>query len=89
VSWEELAALVTAVAVLLGAIGQVWGQSRATHRLVNSRMDELLRLTRSSSIAEGKESERVSSEAKATGLGGRWTFRPSQPAEKTKEQSGS
>jgi len=36
-----------------------WRQSRKNHELVNSRMTELLTLTKSSSRAEGVEEERL------------------------------
>ena len=40
-------------------------QTVKTHKIVNSRMTELLELTRSASLAEGKESERTSGKDKA------------------------
>jgi hypothetical protein len=49
-----IAAGSAAVVALLGALGALYVQLRRTHQLVNSRMDELLELTRLSSRAEGR-----------------------------------
>lgn len=50
----ELTALVVATASVLGAMAAILREVRQTHRLVNSRMDELLALTAKSSRAEGR-----------------------------------
>ena len=38
---------------LIGLLGAVLAQTKATHKLINSRMTELLELTRTASRAEG------------------------------------
>lgn len=48
-------AIFTQLVVLIGIFYQV----RQTHKLVNSRMTELVDLTRKSALAEGKEEERL------------------------------
>jgi len=50
----QLAAVLTGLAAVLVGLAQVIRELRAYHRAVNSRMDELLELTRTSSRAEGK-----------------------------------
>ena len=52
-SVEQFVSIMTALTALIGAVGVVIIQTRATHVAVNSRMTELLDLTRSSSHAEG------------------------------------
>jgi len=53
--WVKLiAASASAFAVILAAIGGVYVQVRKYHAEVNSRMGELLELTRSSSLAQGR-----------------------------------
>jgi hypothetical protein len=54
VSPEQLVAIIVALTGLLGAVLAVYRQVLSTHQLVNSRMTELLELTRTSAIAEGK-----------------------------------
>lgn len=50
----QLAAVLTALAAVLLAVAELIRQVRSTRRQIDGRMDELLRLTRSSSLAEGK-----------------------------------
>ncbi len=49
----QIVAILGAITALIGAMVQLIREVRRTHRLVNSRMDELLALTASSSRAEG------------------------------------
>lgn len=60
---EALTALIVAITGLVGALGVVYVQVRATHTLVNSRMDELLNTTKlaNQSIGElrGQNAERA------------------------------
>jgi hypothetical protein len=51
---SELTALVGALTALIVAVGALLVQVRQLHGLVNSRMGELLELTRRASLAEGK-----------------------------------
>lgn len=44
----------SALTALTVAVGALIRSVRETHKLVNSRMDELLRLTSAASLAEGK-----------------------------------
>lgn len=55
---EQYAALLTAIAAVIGALGTLIWQVRRTHELVNSRMTELLRITKKSALAEGALTER-------------------------------
>jgi hypothetical protein len=57
---EQFTAILVALTGLLGAIGALFVQLGRTHRLVNSRMDELLRLTRASGVTEGQDRAKVS-----------------------------
>jgi len=50
----QLAAILTAIAAVLLAVAQCIREVRAYHHAVNSRMDELLALTKKSSLAEGR-----------------------------------
>jgi len=50
----QTAAVLTGFAAVLAALAQVIRELRSYHRAVNSRVDELLELTRSSSLAEGR-----------------------------------
>jgi len=50
---EQLVAVLTAITALIAAVGAVYVQVRQTHKLINSRMTELLELTKSSAHAEG------------------------------------
>jgi hypothetical protein len=54
VSPEQWAALALGVGSVLAGLGRVIYEIRRTHRLVNSRMGELLELTRKSSMAQGR-----------------------------------
>jgi hypothetical protein len=54
VNLEQWIALCGALTTVLLAAARVIFEVRRTHRLVNSRMDELLALTRKSSLAEGR-----------------------------------
>lgn len=55
------------IAIIVGAFGTVTSVisavalyvSRDTHRLINSRMDELLAITRSEALAEGVATEKA------------------------------
>jgi hypothetical protein len=55
---QDWVAIIGAVAgglvTILGACGAVYVQVRKTHNLVNSRMSQLLELTKTSAIAEGR-----------------------------------
>lgn len=51
---EQFVAIIGALTALIIAVTAAWVQLRATHQLVNGRMQELLQLTRDSSKAEGK-----------------------------------
>jgi hypothetical protein len=51
---KVIGAIGSASVLIIGALGAVYLQVRKTHQLVNSRMTELLDLTRKSSLAEGK-----------------------------------
>jgi len=53
VSPEQLVAVLGALATLLIAVGRLWVEVRGIHQLVNSRMTELLELTRTSARAQG------------------------------------
>jgi len=55
----ELAAVLTATAALVVAVTRLWIAIREVHDLVNSRMTELLELTRKASRAEGVEDSRL------------------------------
>jgi hypothetical protein len=50
---EQFVSIMTALTALIAAVGAVFIQVRATHVAVNSRMTELLDLTRSAGHAEG------------------------------------
>jgi hypothetical protein len=50
----QLAAVLTGLAAVLVGLAQVIRELRSYHRAVNSRMDELLELTKTSSRAEGR-----------------------------------
>lgn len=53
--WVRIISAIAAGFVLvIGAIGAVYAQVVRTHQLVNSRMSELLELTRTSATAEGR-----------------------------------
>jgi hypothetical protein len=51
---EQLAAILGSAASLLAALLAIYRQTRITHELVNSRLTELLALTRRASLAEGR-----------------------------------
>ena len=51
---DQLTALVVAVTALIAAVGVTYAQVRQTHKLVNSRMDELMTTTRALAHAQGK-----------------------------------
>lgn len=51
---EQWLALAVAMASVLASFVGILSEVRKTHQLVNSRMDELLRITRTSSFAQGK-----------------------------------
>jgi hypothetical protein len=53
VTVDQLVALLGAVTALIAALGAIWVQLRQTHKLVNSRLTQLLALTERSSRAEG------------------------------------
>lgn len=57
-SADDAAKLITAIAAatcaILASLGALWAKIHEYHREVNGRMDELLELTRSSSLAEGR-----------------------------------
>jgi len=59
VSVEQFIAILGALAVLIGAVAGAIAQLRQTHALVNSRMTELLALTRSGAHAEGVLEEKA------------------------------
>jgi hypothetical protein len=53
--WVKIIGAVgTSAVIILGAIGALWAKVHGYRGEVNGRMDELLTLTRSSAIAEGK-----------------------------------
>jgi len=54
VSPEQLGIIGTIVVPVLALLVKVWFEVRSIHHLVNSRMTELLELTRASSRAAGK-----------------------------------
>jgi hypothetical protein len=58
VTVDQATALLVALTGLIGAIVALAVQVRAYHHAVNSRMDELLELTRASSHAAGLEEGR-------------------------------
>jgi hypothetical protein len=62
-SAQEAAALITAFALLLGALGGILAQLRQTHGLVNSRMTELVELTKRASLAEGRLAQKADDSA--------------------------
>jgi hypothetical protein len=51
---EQFVAVLGAVTALVIAVSGVFIQVRQTHQLVNSRMTQLVNLTRDSSLAQGK-----------------------------------
>ena len=51
---EQFAAVLVALAAVLGGIARCIAEVRAYHRAVNSKMDALLELTATSSRAEGR-----------------------------------
>lgn len=51
---EQATALIVAITGLVGAIGAVFVQLRQTHRLINSRMTELLETTKLASQKTGE-----------------------------------
>jgi len=51
---EQFAAVLVALAAVLGAVAKCIAEVRAYHAAVNSKMDALLALTAKSSRAEGK-----------------------------------
>lgn len=53
--WVKIiSAMAAAAAVILGAIGALWVKVHSYRQEVNGRMDQLLELTHTSSLAEGK-----------------------------------
>jgi hypothetical protein len=54
VTIEAVTALLVAVTALVGAWVSLYREVRKTHELVNSRVDELVALTRAASRAEGR-----------------------------------
>jgi hypothetical protein len=67
VTAQEFVTLLGALTALTGAVTALIVQARQTHALVNSRMTELLELTRSASRAEGQLSATVGDSP--TGIG--------------------
>jgi hypothetical protein len=53
-SGNELAALITAIATLIGALGAVFVQLRVNHKQVNGRMDELIETTKLAALTSGE-----------------------------------
>jgi hypothetical protein len=51
---EQLVAVLGAITALIVAIGGLYVQFAQLHRQLNSRMDQLLELTKTSATAEGK-----------------------------------
>ena len=51
---EGVAALLVGAAALIGSLLGVWREVRQLHHLVNSRMTDLVNLTRAASLAEGR-----------------------------------
>ena len=62
-----MAGLLTAAAAIIGALAGLFAQMRATHALVNSRMSELLDLTRRASLAQGRLAQREGNGESALG----------------------
>ena len=56
---EQFAAILTALAAVLGAVAVCIKEVREYHRAVNSKMDVLLALTATASRAEGVEAQRL------------------------------
>jgi hypothetical protein len=50
---EQFVAILVAITGLIGAVATLAGAVHGYHKQVNSRMDELVRLTAKSSYAEG------------------------------------
>lgn len=67
---EQATALIVAVTGLVGALGVVFAQLRQTHKLINSRMTELIETTKLASLKtgelEGRDQERARSLASAS-----------------------
>lgn len=51
---EQFGTILLALAAVLGAVAKCIAELRAYHHAVNSKMDRLLELTATSSLAEGK-----------------------------------
>lgn len=51
---EQATALIVALTGLIGALGAIFVQMRQTHKLVNSRMTELVEATRQAAQAHGE-----------------------------------
>jgi hypothetical protein len=54
VTTEQVIALLVALTGLIAALTRLFVQVRQTHQLINSRMDQLLELTRASALAAGR-----------------------------------
>lgn len=80
---NEWIGVITAIAVLCGAFGKLYRDIRGVHELVNSRMTELLELTRNASEAVGSLKERemqLGIVHKETTSGERQTSTPDLPS---------
>ncbi len=62
-----IGSIATALVLVIAAVGRVLVQVQATHNLVNSRMTELLELTRTSARAEGKLESATDSDKRTQG----------------------
>jgi hypothetical protein len=60
---EQLLALMGIVTSVLGLLVKVWFEVRSVHHLVNSRMTELLALTKESASAAGALAQRESDQS--------------------------
>lgn len=59
-----IAAIISAIAAITVAIVGpiIVFKLNATHKLINSRMDEMLTLTRAMGVSEGREEQRIAQE---------------------------
>jgi hypothetical protein len=51
---EQFVSVILALAALLGGLARVWVEVRRTHKAVNSRLDELVKITRDAAYARGQ-----------------------------------
>lgn len=51
---EQFVAIMGAATTLIGVLGAIFVQLRATHQAVNGRMEELIRVTRQAATKEGE-----------------------------------